>query len=201
MAANGWDVDRSVQLYESAVCKSERSILLTSLWRPGATENKTLLGKARTFPCTLMSELLQEDVLLMKIDMNGPEGPIMSALTLGENALLDKFKVHNFVIEFNPSSWTSFGVAPLERDKIITALVNRGYYFYLISHFSSWSSFLPKLKLIQRWKHFRVVYNIPSALVLEFLSEGHWGIKNIFITYDPPPNARGSGEASRIMSS
>mmetsp|Transcript_40285 Transcript_40285/g.97297 ORF Transcript_40285/g.97297 Transcript_40285/m.97297 type:complete len:385 (-) Transcript_40285:315-1469(-) len=184
LAANRWNSDESVVLYEKGVSNQTGIIKLDKLWQPG---NKS--AGSMTVETVTVDKISQQygraPVELLKIDIDGPELFSLS----GVANLFRTQTVKNIIAELTVSSWARMGFS----DELVLELFDKFYsvgaYRMLLVHETEFSKYpqeiLNQTKEVRNLGQLTLAYDIPREMIGQVLFMANRLTKNIFMTRDP----------------
>jgi FkbM family methyltransferase len=120
--ANGWESRITVK--NAAAGEVPGKLNLTRLWVPGVVQKGNASIVASVVP---LKALLTSDVLLLKLDVDGPDGLLLRALV----PLLKNLNVWNLILELNADLWPEFGLSQRDGTALLERIADLGYDFYL----------------------------------------------------------------------
>lgn len=158
-----------------------------SLYIPGDAEIRQSRKQARTATNMIeIDEVVQGDTILIKIDIDGPEG----ALIKGLFPLLKKYYVENLVIEMGADSWSKYGTTQKEALDLYVKLSSElGYCMYYHPYgdqVQRHSDLLVELKRLDDLespdfaRRLRGYYFVPKEKAAEVLMWNGGETKNIY---------------------
>lgn len=177
---NGWE--NRVVLHDAAAGDKPGFINITKLWVMGSTQRWQQSLTAKVIP---MSEVIMQDISLIKLDVDGSDGLILRALM----PLLKKFNVWNIVAELNIHRWPKdCGISFEDGVSLLDSTYDLGYALYLIyeSELRQYpQEILSTLGEIRNWNYLTHAYHIPRSQLPAVMAMNKWSIKNIFFSRDP----------------
>lgn len=178
-----------VKLIQGGASNQSGEIKLSFLWRPGGAP----LSKPLTVKAYPIADIVQADIHMLKLDVDGPEALILDGLM----PILKKEKpvITNMIAEITVSTFPQFGYNDQMMFDIFDAFYERGYTVYLV--FSEEFQFydqtvLQKCRLLKDWRFFDALYEVPRTAMPEVLimnvtrdNKIVRKTKNFFFTLDP----------------
>lgn len=127
-----------------------------------------------------IGKIVTQDVQFLKIDLDGPEGPLMFGLL----PILRRHDVYNIAIEINSDVWHRYSQDVNEEMKLLASLFKLGYCAHYTPVGDQKQRHLPVVKLLKSSDHLRLpgYYQVSEDQFVQVLSYNSFETKNFFFS-------------------
>ena len=127
-----------------------------------------------------IGDVVQQDVQFLKIDLDGPEGPLMFGLL----PILKKHKVYNIAIEINSDVWHRFSGNVNEEIRLLVSLFGLGYCAHYVPVADQKQRHRPVMEELKPSDGLRLpgYYQVPEDRFMRVLAFNSFETKNFFFS-------------------